>query len=478
MVFSSGLGSVSMIAGFVSSSWIVPSAVAVVILAPPVGLDSVTVNSRSPWAVVFPATSTSISFWFSPAANVTVPFVSALPVKSAATAAETAPELALPVTAQFTKKTETAFTTWLPKAVRWITNRNGFGPLLPSLRFAKVAMIDRFTSSSRIVPVAAAVPIVAPALGLESVTVNGSSGSGMVSPATLTVMSLLVSFAAKLSVPLGKPGGEKSLPSTDPNPTALTAQFTCTAVPTLALRVTVKVNGVTPVLPSALSASVAAMSNCAGTKTSSFWIVPKFCVTPLIKAPTAPESVTRNCSSGSTAESPFTLMVMSFADSPAAKVTVPDGNALPTKSAAFAGFTPKPVTAQFTVETPETLTVRRKGKTNAVPPPVPSAWLGCVSGSVKAIKGVVEIRFPPTATLYFPPIGLPSVSAALPSVPPPERLAPPTAQSTPLPVFPPAVRTLTVCVLFAARNPHAATCNCRNAVPSVTNTEPCEMLSK
>src|SRR5262249_56272666 len=53
--------------------------------------------------------------------------------------------------------------------------------------------------------VAAAVVIV-PALGAESVTVKVSSASTVVSPATLTVTSLLVSPAAKLTVPVGKIG--------------------------------------------------------------------------------------------------------------------------------------------------------------------------------------------------------------------------------------------------------------------------------
>ena len=49
---------------------------------------------------------------------------------------------------------------------------------------------------------AVAVPMVAPA-GLESTTSNVSSGSTVVSPLTLTVTVLLVSPAAKLTVPDG-----------------------------------------------------------------------------------------------------------------------------------------------------------------------------------------------------------------------------------------------------------------------------------
>ena len=50
---------------------------------------------------------------------------------------------------------------------------------------------------------AAAVVIVVPALGADSVTVKPSLSSAVVSPATLMAMTLLVSFAAKIRVPLG-----------------------------------------------------------------------------------------------------------------------------------------------------------------------------------------------------------------------------------------------------------------------------------
>ena len=55
-------------------------------------------------------------------------------------------------------------------------------------------------SSSVIVPVPEAVPTVAPA-ALPSVTTTVSSGSSVVSPVTDTVIVLLVSPAAKVSVP-------------------------------------------------------------------------------------------------------------------------------------------------------------------------------------------------------------------------------------------------------------------------------------
>ena len=65
-------------------------------------------------------------------------------------------------------------------------------------------------SSLRIVPVAAAVPMTVPALGLDSVTVKFSLGSTVASPATLTVIALLVSPAAKLTVPVGRTPPVKS----------------------------------------------------------------------------------------------------------------------------------------------------------------------------------------------------------------------------------------------------------------------------
>ena len=65
-------------------------------------------------------------------------------------------------------------------------------------------------SSLRMVPVAAAVPMVVPALGFDSVTVKFSPGSTVLSPATLTVIVLLVSPAAKLTVPVGNTPPVKS----------------------------------------------------------------------------------------------------------------------------------------------------------------------------------------------------------------------------------------------------------------------------
>ena len=57
---------------------------------------------------------------------------------------------------------------------------------------------------------AAAVLMVVPALGLDSVTVKPSLGSTVASAATLTVIVLVVSPAAKLTVPVGKAPPVKS----------------------------------------------------------------------------------------------------------------------------------------------------------------------------------------------------------------------------------------------------------------------------
>ena len=68
----------------------------------------------------------------------------------------------------------------------------------------------RTPSSSNMAPVAAAVAMVVPALGADSVTVKPSLASTVVSPATLMVTSWLVWPAAKLTVPVGNAPPVKS----------------------------------------------------------------------------------------------------------------------------------------------------------------------------------------------------------------------------------------------------------------------------
>src|SRR5262249_49016274 len=78
---------------------------------------------------------------------------------------------------------------------------------------ALATLMARLWSSLRIVPVALAVLMVAPPVAPDSDTVNVSSGSTAVSPATLTVSSLLVSVGADVTVPLGKVPPVKSAAS-------------------------------------------------------------------------------------------------------------------------------------------------------------------------------------------------------------------------------------------------------------------------
>ena len=136
---------------------------------------------------------------------------------------------------------------------------NAVLPLLPSALLADAAAIASDASSFRIVPDAAAVPIVVPADALDSVTVKPLSGSTVLSPATLTVMVLLVSPAAKLTVPEGSAPPTKSAASAAFAPLPVTAQSAEPAWLVSPERVTVKVNAVLPLLPSALLADAAAI---------------------------------------------------------------------------------------------------------------------------------------------------------------------------------------------------------------------------
>ncbi|GJE61127.1 hypothetical protein MPOCJGCO_3248 [Methylobacterium trifolii] len=81
-----------------------------------------------------------------------------------------------------------------------------------------------------------------------------------------------------------------------------------------------------------------------GGATSSFWIVP-VAVAVVIVPKFGPDRVTEKPSFGSTAVSPATSTVTVWLVTPWAKVSVPDGRALPAKSEAEAGFVPEPVTA-------------------------------------------------------------------------------------------------------------------------------------
>ena len=156
----------------------------------------------------------------------------------------------------------------------------------------------------------------------------------------------------------------------------------------LPLRVTVKVKGVVPLLPSALLALVAAMARVG--RVSSSRMVPSAAAVPRV-APVGAERTTLKSSSASIWVSLATLMVMSFAVSPAANVRVPPGSTPPVKSAALAE---PPATAQLTVLPPTVLPLRVTVKVKAVLPLLPSAWLAEVAamlstGTVAAV--VAEI---------------------------------------------------------------------------------------
>ena len=114
--------------------------------------------------------------------------------------------------------------------------------------------VNPAVSSLVMVPVAVAVVRVAPLVGSARVTVKVSFASRVLSPCTLTVIVLLVSPAAKLTVPLGRVLPPKSAASTLP----VTAQLTELAPMVSPERVTVKVKSLVPLLPSAWVASVAA----------------------------------------------------------------------------------------------------------------------------------------------------------------------------------------------------------------------------
>ena len=102
---------------------------------------------------------------------------------------------------------------------RWLV---GNGVALPLPCTLEILVKPVLVSSLRMMPLAVAVPSV-PGVGLLSVTVKPSSGSAVVSPATAMVSVLLVSPAAKLSVPLGRVPPSKSAPLAATVPLPVTA---------------------------------------------------------------------------------------------------------------------------------------------------------------------------------------------------------------------------------------------------------------
>ena len=258
----------------------------------------------------------------SPARKLTVPLVA--PVKSAALVPTCC-------TAQFTLDAPTAL-------LRVTVKVNGVVPLLPSIRLALVAAMLTVGRSSLAMVAVATLPAPSEDPRVpDRRTLKLSFSSMVLSATTLTVMVLLVSPARKLTTPLVAP--LKSAAVVVPCSTV----HDTSEVPSALLRLTVKVNGVVPPVPSALLAAVATMDTAGR---SSFRMVPADDAVPSV-APTAPDSTTLNASSDSTTVSPSALTVTSLTISPAAKVTVP--LVAPLKSAA----TVVPwATAQFTEAVP------------------------------------------------------------------------------------------------------------------------------
>ena len=192
-----------------------------------------------------------------------------------------------------------------------------------------------------------AVVITAP-VGADSLTVNCSFGSTVVSPATLTVMVLLVCAGGEADRARGEhTAGEvgrigRRAAAAGHRPVGAARPVVTPE------RVTVKVNGVLPLLPSANDALSGLIASAVG---SSLRMVP-MADAVVIAAPVGADSVTVNCSFGSTVVSPATLTVMVLLVCPAAKLTVPEGSTPPVKSAALAGAPPLPVTAQWRAARP------------------------------------------------------------------------------------------------------------------------------
>ena len=202
--------------------------------------------------------------------------------------------------------------------------------------------------------------------------------------ATLTLPARLVAFAVTEWVPWPSVPAvidQLPLPSAVPLPIAVAPSNRVTVVFASAVPTnTGVVNLVTLSVFDAPLSVVAVKSGVLGLAiTSSFRIEPIVLAVAIVAA-VAPDSVTVNPSSASTAVSPETLsMIVWGVVSPAAKLTVPLGSMPFAKSAALAGLAPLPVTAQFTlaaaVVSPERVTVKVKD----LVPSLPSVWLALVA---------------------------------------------------------------------------------------------------
>ena len=176
-------------------------------------------------------------------------------------------------------------------------------------------------------------------------------------------------------------------------PVPVTTQSTAVAPPVAPDRVTVKVKGVGPALPSSRLALVAAMAR----EASSLMIVP-VAVDETIDPPVALESRTTKSSSASTARSPATLTVTSLVVSPTANVRLPVGRTLPAKSSAVAVLGRPPTTAQSTEVMPVVGPLLVTVNVNGVESELPSALLALVAAMAREETAAVSsLRIVPDA---------------------------------------------------------------------------------
>ena len=177
---------------------------------------------------------------------------------------------------------------------------------------------------------------------------NDSLGSMAVSPAMFTVIVFVISPAEKLTTPDGSVPPAKSAPLTKVEATVIvvTAQLALTVVAGSPVRVTVKVTGLAPALPSVMTAF--GLPSVSVVTPSSLRMTPLAKPVPIAAPAEALLRVKKNSSVASLVASARMGMEMTLVVSPAAKLTVPLGSTPPGKSAAAARFMERPVvTTQF-----------------------------------------------------------------------------------------------------------------------------------
>ncbi len=174
----------------------------------------------------------------------------------------------------------------------------------------------------------------------------------------------------------------------------LAAQSTLSVPVVRPLRLTVKMNGVLPLLPSGRLASVAAMLKAR----SSLRMVP-VALPWAIVPPCGADSSTRKLSSGSASVSPATAMVRIALAWPGAKLMLPASGAPAGKSGIPAELAATPVTTQATLPASAVLPLRLTVKVNGVLPLSPSGLLA-LSGAISRLLSTVTAAA--TRTLAAP----------------------------------------------------------------------------